>query len=165
MTTNSSPPSRAASAPSGIDRESTSATSRSKRVSELVARAVVDLLEVVAVDDEQAQRYAPVLRRGELAFEPLLEAAPVQDPRQGVRDGAESLALQREGGVERGGDVSREHGGRVEQVWIDVRRLRAQPHHRAQLAGVRAQRKPDDRGSSLQLQHLEDHARVRLRSS
>ena len=76
---------------------------------------VVDLLEVVAVDDEKAQRHAPLLRGGELALEPLLEPAAVQDPGERVGDGALALALERECGVEGRCDVGREHRSRVEQ--------------------------------------------------
>ncbi len=39
-----------------------------ERVTELVPGAVVDLLEVVAVDDEDAQRYALLLRLGQCAL-------------------------------------------------------------------------------------------------
>ena len=69
-------------------------------VAELVARAIVDLLEVVAVDDEQAQSEALLLRVEQRELEPLLEAAPVQDPRQRIRRCAETLALEGERRVE-----------------------------------------------------------------
>ena len=65
-----------------------------------MACAIVDLLEVVAVDDEQAQREALLLRVEQRELEPLLEAAPVQDPRQRIRRRAETLALEGERRVE-----------------------------------------------------------------
>src|SRR5207245_2454382 len=46
-------------------------------VSELVSCTVVDLLEVVAVEDEQAQRDASLLGLRQPALEALLETAPV----------------------------------------------------------------------------------------
>ena len=48
-------------------------------VAELVASAIVDLLEVVTVEDEHAQRNATLLRGGHLVLEPLFEPTAVQD--------------------------------------------------------------------------------------
>ena len=61
---------------------------------------VVDLLEIVAVDDKEAQRQPPLLGEGELALEPLLETAAIEDSRQRIGRGAQTLALERESGVE-----------------------------------------------------------------
>jgi hypothetical protein len=63
ITTNSSPPSRAVSAPSGTVSEKVCDLPK-QRVTELVTGAVVDLLEVVTVDDEEAGRTASVAPSG-----------------------------------------------------------------------------------------------------
>ena len=71
-----------------------------QRVAELVPCSVVDLLEVVAVDDKQAQRHPPLLGDSELAFQPLLETAAIEDSRERIGHCAQTLALERESGVE-----------------------------------------------------------------
>ena len=65
-----------------------------------MARTVVDVLEVVAVDDEKTQGEALLLRVEQRELESLLEAAPVQDPRQWIRRRAETFALEGERCVE-----------------------------------------------------------------
>ena len=130
--------------------------------------AVVDLLEVVAVDDEEAQRYALLLRRGAARARALLEAATVEDAGERIGCRAQSLASESERRVERRRDVSGEHRGRVEADRIHVTDVAIDPHERAELARIRAQRKPDDRprASGLavgrEIEHLADDARVGL---
>ena len=62
-------------------------------VAELVTGPVVDLLEVVAVDHEQAQRTALRVGRGKPAVQQLLEPAPVEQAGQRVGHRAVPLSL------------------------------------------------------------------------
>ena len=62
------------------------AGARERAVARVVAEPVVDLLEVVEVADQQAQRALAAPRPLELQLERLLEAAPVQQA--GERVGA-----------------------------------------------------------------------------
>src|SRR5207237_3104232 len=56
-------------------------------VARLVAEAVVDLLELVEVDEDQTDRAAEALDAADLPFERLLELAPVRKLREAVRHG------------------------------------------------------------------------------
>ena len=151
MTTNSSPPSRAASAPSGSAPYEHLRDLVQERVAELVPRAVVDVLEVVAVDDEQAQRLAPLLRERQLAIEPLFQPAAVEDPGERVRDRAVALVLQGERDVERRPDVSGENGRRVELHGIRALARADRRNHRPELVAARPQREPDERAAGRRL--------------
>ena len=91
-----------------------------ERIAERMTCAVVDVLEVVAVDDEKAQRHPPILCRDEFALEPLLEAAAIEDSRQRIGHRAEPLALQRECGVERRCDMCGEYGSRVQELRVHM---------------------------------------------
>ena len=139
-----------------------------ERVTELVPGAVVDLLEVVAVDDEDAQRYALLLRPGQGALHSFLEAATVEDAGERIGGRAQSLASESERRIERRRDMSGKHGGRVEDDRIHVTGVAIDPYQRAELARIRAQRKPDDRprASGLavgrEIEDLADDARVGL---
>ncbi len=142
-----------------------------ERVAELVPGAVVDLLEVVAVDDEHAQWPAQVLRDGELALELLLEPAAVEDPRQRVRDRAPALELKGGRGVEARRHVSREHRGRVELDGIDSLVGSNRRHERAQIGPARPERKPDERAEPpcgarrpVHVEELADDVRIHERA-
>ena len=110
-----------------------------QRVAELVPGAVVDLLEVVAVDHEEAQRESSLLRVQERELESFLEPAPVEDACERVRRGAQPLALERERRIERRSDVRCQDGCRVEHGRVHALGGAADAHQRADVAGVGAE--------------------------
>jgi hypothetical protein len=108
-----------------------------------VSGAIVDLLEVVAVDHEQAQRHAVLLGRLELALDALLEAAAVQNSCERIGDGGLPLAPRSDGGVERRGDVCGEDGRGIELCPRETLATGAFRAPRRELSG-RAGLVPDD---------------------
>ena len=120
-----------------------------ERVAELVPGPVVDLLEVVTVDDEQADRQPPLLCERQLAIETLLEAAAIENPGERVRDRALPLASQRDRGVERCGYVGREQRGAVELDRVDPLAGAADRDERSELRAVRTEREPDERARAV----------------
>ena len=127
-----------------------------QRVPELVPGAVVDLLEVVAVEDEHAQRLAHLLRDAELPLELLLEAAAVEYPRERVRYRTAALELKRGGRVEARRHMRREHGRGVELLGVDSLVRSNRRDDRPQLGPARPKRKPDQRAEPA------PHARRRV---
>ena len=121
-TTNSSPPRRAAEPPRDSAARNTRPDLAEQGVAELMAGAVVDVLEVVAVEHDEAQRSPLLLRVRELALEPILEAPAVEQTGQSVRMGAQTLSVERERGIERGRRVGSEQRGHLGLIPIEGRR-------------------------------------------
>ena len=107
--------------------------------------AIVDLLQVVAVDDEEAHRSASLLRGGKLALETLLEPPAVQHAGQRVGHGALALPSQCNGGIEGRRDVSGQHGSGVELHRVDPSDRPAGADERADLLAVGTQGQPHER--------------------
>ena len=112
-----------------------------ERVTELVSGTVVDVLEVVAVEHEHAERQAPLLSDGDLDLEAFLEPTPVENARERVGDGALALAAERERSIERGRRVSCEHGRRIEV--LGAHGTAADAEERADVLAVCPQGEPD----------------------
>ena len=64
-----------------------------QRVAGGVAEGVVELLEVVDVDHDDAERHLPPPRPPQLAVQRLLHVAAVEEPGQGIADGLVAKAL------------------------------------------------------------------------
>ena len=92
------------------------------RVTGLVPVGVVDLLEVVDVEHEQADRRGQALRPRHLSLERLVEQPPVGEAGERVA-GGQALVLTEQAGV-----AERERGVH--------RRLGQRPHRRGRDAGV-----------------------------
>lgn len=127
-----------------------------QRIAELVTRPIVDLLEIVAVQDDQADRAAALLRVGELELQPLLEATAVEEPGQRVGESAAALPRERERRVDRRRSVRGQQrcGLGLGAVELTIEPCRSDEH--AELLSVRAERRERDRSdtTSDQLRHL-----------
>ena len=153
MTTNSSPPSRAACGARRARALQHQAHLAQERVAELVAGPVVDVLEVVAVEDDEAQLAPILLGATELAVEQILQPTPVVEARERIGVRAAALAVERHRRVERhrgmGGEercqltlaaveLACEAAGADEQADLLAVRPQRNQHHRPKLAGRRA---------------------------
>ena len=167
-TTNSSPPMRAATPPSGSETRSTSATSRrSASPNSWPARSLI-CLKSSQSRTRTLSGVRPLLCGRELVLEPLLEPAAVEDAREGVGERAPALPSKREGRVERRGDVRCEDGGRVETGSLDLlarprssRRARRSPRRWPGAGATRAGARSDPSSAERrQVDELADRARV-----
>ena len=145
ITTNSSPPMRAAAAPSGQMPAQHEPDLAQERVAELVPGAVVDVLEVVAVEHDEAERLPHLLRPTQLAVEQVLEPAPVEQPGQRVGVGAAALAVERDRRVERRRRMRGEQRSQLALAAVELPREPARADEQADLGAVRPQRDQDDR--------------------
>jgi hypothetical protein len=113
---------------------------REHLVAARVAVAVVDPLEVVDVDQAEAERVALRLRVGELALEPVVEVTMVAEPGERVGEREPHRAELAEGGalVERDREQRADEGGREER--------RALPEHdeHERRRGHQRERQPRD---------------------
>ncbi len=110
-----------------------------------MAGAVVDILEVVAVEYDKTQRTPVLLRGRELSLERVLEAPAVEQAGQSVRMSAQALSIERERGIERGSRMGGEQRRHLGLIPIEGRREPARADKEPDVVSVRAKRDQDHR--------------------
>ena len=101
---------------------------------------VVDVLEVVAVEDDEAQLASMLLGATELALQQILEPAPVVEARERVGVRAAALAVERHRRVERCRCVRGEERCQLTLAAVELPREAAGTNQQADLLTVRPQR-------------------------
>ena len=126
-------------------RLSTSTHLAQQRVAELVAGAVVDVLEVVAVEDDEAQLVPGLLGAAEFAIQQILEPTPVVEARQWIGVRAAALPVERDRRVERHRGMGGEQRCNFTLATVELPRKAAGTDQQADLLAVRPQRDQDYR--------------------
>ena len=171
MTTNSSPPRRAASAPSGSARARTSATSRrSASPNSCPARSLISLKS----SQSMTRRLSGMRRSCATASARSSRSSRPRRLRIRVSGSVTALSRSRWSANAASSDAATCAASTAavsSSARVDVRRRARDADERAELAGIRAERQPDDRlgarachGGVAELEHLADDARIRLRA-
>ena len=110
-----------------------------------MAGAIVDVLEVVAVEHYEAQLAPLLLCAAKVALEPVFQATAVEQPRQRVGVRTLPLAAERDRGVERGSRVCGEKRRQLALGTVERAGEAARADEEADLLAVRTQRDQHDR--------------------